>query len=345
MKHDGGRWLLGTLLAMLCAPLQAVASGQGDLRPPPRAHTYSIVARDGATGEMGVAVQSHWFSVGSVVPWAEAGVGAVATQSFVEVSYGPLGLDLMRAGKTAPEALKALLTADPHPEVRQVAMIDAQGRLAVHTGESCIPFAGHLEGDQFAVQANLMATETVWPAMAEAFRSTKGDLADRMVAALRAGQAAGGDIRGRQSAAIRIVRAEPTGREWQDVVLDLRVEDHATPVEELARLLRLHRAYRHANQGDEHVAAGDVEAGLEEYAAAARVAPEVEELPFWQAVTMTQIGRVDEALPLFKKVFQANRDWAVLVPRLPGAGQLPDDPEILRKILAQAPPPVGAPGP
>jgi len=269
------------------------------------------------------------------VPWAEAGVGAVATQSFVEVSYGPKGLALMRAGKTAPEALRELVAADPQADVRQVAMVDMHGNVAVHTGKKCIAFAGDIQGEEFSAQANLMATEAVWPAMAKRFRAEKGDLASRLLAALQAAEDFGGDIRGRQSAAILIVKAKPTEYPWQGVVMDLRVEDNGRPLQELERLMRLHRAYEHANRGDEHIAAGNVKLGLVEYADAARIAPEVEELPFWQAVTLVQVGRVDEALPIFRKVFQVNTDWAILVPRLPAAGQLPDDPELIKKILAQ----------
>jgi uncharacterized Ntn-hydrolase superfamily protein len=321
-------------------PLAVMMSSDvtAQVQAPPRAHTYSIVARDASTGEMGVAVQSHWFSVGSVVAFAEAGVGAVATQSFLEVSYGPLGLDLMRAGKPAPDALRALLTVDLHPEVRQIAMVDTSGRIAAHTGDSCIPFAGDIQGPGFSVQANLMASDRVWPEMERAFLEAKGDLADRMLAALKAAEAVGGDIRGRQSAAIKIVSGTSTGRPWVDTVMDLRIEDHPDPLQELTRLIRLHRAYARANRGDEHVAAGEIEAGLREYQAAGELAPEIEELPFWQAVTLTQIGRLEEALPIFRKVFQVNRDWATLVPRLPKAGQLPDDDEVIRRILAQAPP-------
>jgi len=195
-----------------------------DLKRP--THTYSIVARDSATGQLGVAVQSHWFSVGPLVPWVEAGVGAVATQSFVEVSYGPLGLALMKAGKSASQALKALLEIDQNREVRQVAMIDNQGQVAAFTGKSCISEAGHLVGNQFSVQANLMLKNTVWEAMAEAYQSTQGDLIDRLMAALEAAEKEGGDIRGQQSAAIIVVGGKPTGQPWRDKIIDLRVEDH-----------------------------------------------------------------------------------------------------------------------
>ena len=197
------RFALALLLTALALPCTA---GEVPRRP---VHTYSIVARDAATGDLGVAVQSHWFSVGSAVPWAEPGVGAVATQSFTEPSYGPLGLALMKAGKSAPEALKALLAADGDREVRQVAMVDAQGRSAAHTGAKCIQAAGHEVGEGFTVEANLMDKATVWPAMAKAFKGAKGDLADRLLAALRAAQAEGGDIRGQQSAAILVVKGKP----------------------------------------------------------------------------------------------------------------------------------------
>jgi len=284
-----------------------------------------------------VAVQSHWFSVGSVVPWAEAGIGAVATQSLVEATYGPLGLELMRAGRSAPEALRGLLAADDGREVRQVAMIDAQGRVAAHTGAKCIAAAGHfLDGElQFSVQANLMANETVWPAMAAAFRGAEGDLADRMVAALEAAQAAGGDIRGSQSAALIVVSGTPTGRPWVDRRFDLRVEDHPAPVQELKRLVRLQRAYLHMNAGDAAIEKQDFAAANAEYTAACKLAPEIVEIPFWQAVTLVHAGRVDEALPIFRKVFEAEPVWAELVPRLVPSGLMPDDAEVLGKIAGQ----------
>lgn len=297
------------------------------------AHTFSIVARDPETGELGVAVQSHWFSVGSVVTWAEAGVGAVATQSLVEVSYGPLGLALMRAGKSAGEALAALLAADEGRDLRQVAMVDAQGRVAVHTGSRCIAEAGHAVGPGFSVQANMMITGEVWPAMADAYESAEGDLAERLLVALEAGQAAGGDIRGQQSAAILIVRGTSTGRPWADTVMDLRVEDHPEPIRELWRLVQIHRAYQHMNRGDERLGEGKVEEALEEYRTAAALAPHIEELPFWQAVTLADLGRLEEALPLFGRVFAVNPAWADLVRRLPASGLLRDDPEMMRRIL------------
>jgi uncharacterized Ntn-hydrolase superfamily protein len=299
-------------------------------------HTFSIVARDPATGELGVAVQSHWFSVGSVVPWAEAGVGAVATQSFVDPSYGKLGLDLMRAGKSAPDALKALLAGDEARDVRQVAMIDAQGRVMAHTGAKDIPAAGHITGRDYSVQANLMLNDKVWPAMSRAFENTKGDLAERMMAALEAAQEAGGDIRGRQSAALIVVAGKPTGRQWSDRVFDLRIDDHPEPLKELRRLLTLHRAYNHMNAGDLAVERKENEKALEEYGAAARLAPDNAEMVYWHAVALVNMNRVDESLPLFRRVFAMDNNWATLTPRLAKVGLMPDDPKVIDRILKVA---------
>ncbi len=289
--------------------------------------TYSIVARDPATGEMGVAVQSHWFSVGTIVPWAEAGVGAVATQSFIDPRYGPLGLELMRAGRSAPEALHALVSTDAKANVRQVAMVDAQGRVAAHTGAASVAAAGHRVGEQFSVQANLMGSPTVWPAMAQAYESTAGDLADRMLAALEAAEREGGDVRGRQSAAILIVRATPTGQPWVDRTFDLRVEDDPDPIGQLRRLVRLQRAYLELNAGDDHVTAGDMAAAMACYRAAMELLEDREtngEAPFWVGITLADQGRVEEALPYLRRAYAQNARWAELVGRLPAAGLLPD---------------------
>ena len=304
-------------------------------------HTYSIVARDPATGELGVAVQSHWFSVGSIVTWAEAGVGAVATQSFVDPGYGPRGLELMRRGIPAPEALAELVAKDAQRDGRQVAMIDASGRVSAYTGTSAIAAAGHYVGRDFSVQANMMANDTVWPAMRAAFESTKGDLAERMLAALEAAEQAGGDVRGRQSAAILVVKAKGTGRPWAgaDRVFDLRVEDHPAPVGELRRLMRLQRAYAHANRGDELMTERNVDLALKEYEAASRLAPEIVELPFWHAVSLASIGREAEAMPIFKAVFSKEPVWAELLERLPAAGLFPNDRALIARIRAQSPKP------
>jgi uncharacterized Ntn-hydrolase superfamily protein len=299
-------------------------------------HTFSIVARDPATGEMGVAVQSHWFSVGSIVSWAEAGVGAVATQSFVDPAYGPLGLELMRAGRSAPDALKSLLAGDTGRDVRQVAMIDAQGRVAAHTGEKSIQAAGHIVGRDFSVQANLMLNDQIWPAMARAFESAPGDLAERMLAALDAGQAAGGDIRGRQSAAIIVVAARSTGRPWVDRIFDLRVDDSPEPLKELRRLVTLQRAYHHMNAGDLATEKKDNEAALREYGAAEKLVPDSAEMIYWHAVALVNMGRVEESLPLFRRVFGMDANWATLTPRLVKSELLPHDPKLLDRILSAA---------
>lgn len=303
------------------------------LRP---VHTFSIVARDPITGEIGVAVQSHWFSVGPVVPWAEAGVGAIATQSFVDPSYGKLGLELMRAGKSAPDALKSLLAGDEGREVRQVAMIDTQGRIDAWTGKNDIQAAGHIVGKNFSVQANLMLNDKVWPAMARAFENAQGDLAERMLAALDAAQAVGGDIRGRQSAALIVVTGKPTGQPWKDRVFDLRVDDSSEPLRELRRLVTLQRAYNHMNAGDLAVEKKDNEGALREYGAAEKLVPDNVEMIYWHAVALINMGRVDESLPLFRKVFAMDKNWATLTPRLPKSGLLPDDAKLMERILATA---------
>jgi len=299
--------------------------------------TYSIVARDPGTGELGVAVQSHWFSVGSIVTWAEAGVGAVATQSFVEPSYGPLGLELMASGTDPEAALRALVEKDPHPDVRQVAFVDARGRVAAHTGKGCIPAAGHRTGEGYSVQANLMLSEEVPDAMARAFDKATGPLAERMLAALRAAQEVGGDIRGKQSAAILVVRAKPSDRPWTDRLVDLRVEDADHPLVEIDRLLRLHRAYEQMNLGDEAVARGTMDEALERYAEAEAMFPDNDEFVFWHAVTLVANGRTEEALPLFARAFRMNPAWMLLVPRLADVGQLPKTEDLQDRILSTGP--------
>ncbi|HET9478155.1 MAG TPA: DUF1028 domain-containing protein [Pyrinomonadaceae bacterium] len=310
------------------------APAQTPATPTRPVHTYSIVARDPVTGELGVAVQSHWFSVGPIVAWAEAGVGAVATQSFVDPSYGKNGLELMRAGKSAPETLKELLAKDEGREVRQVAMIDAQGRVDAWTGKNDIQAAGHIVGNNFSVQANLMLNDKVWPAMARAFENTRGDLAERMLAALDAAEAAGGDIRGRQSAALIVVTGKPTGQAWKDRTFDLRVDDSPQPLKELRRLVRLQRAYNHMNAGDLAVEKKDNEGALREYSAAERLVPDNAEMIYWHAVALVNMGRVEESLPLFRKVFAMDRNWITLTPRLPKSGLLPDDPKLINRIVS-----------
>ena len=302
----------------------------------PLAHTYSIVAYDSITGDMGVAVQSHWFSVGPLVAWGEAGVGVVATQSFVNPDFGPKGLELLKNGLSPQEALDSLLSEDEGQAVRQVAILNNKGIAAVHTGEKCIQSAGHILGDNYSVQANLMENDKVWRAMSKAFeKSYRLPLAERMVTALDAAQGVGGDIRGKQSAAILIVRAKPTGQIWKDRLVDLRVEDHKNPVKELKRLLKVHRAYEHMNEGDLAVEKGDIEKAMVEYNAASEMFPDNEEMKFWTAVTLANVGRLDDALPLFKEVFSKNENWRVLTPRLIDNQLLTVSEADLEKILAQ----------
>lgn len=320
-------------LLLICIALSSYAQ-ERQSRP---VHTYSIVARDTVTGDMGVAVQSHWFSVGSLVTWAEAGVGAVATQSFVDPAYGPLGLDLMRAGKSANQALDALLASDPGKDVRQVAMVDVKGNVAAHTGAKCIQGAGQIVGKNYSVQANLMLNDKVWPAMSKAFESAKGDLAERMLAALDAAQSVGGDIRGKQSAAILIVKAKSTGRSWADKVMELRVEDHEEPLKELRRVVNVHRAYDRMNQGDLAVEHNDVEGALREYSAAEKMFPNNLEMKFWHAVALVNVGRVKDSLPLFREIFAKDMNWATLIPRLPASGTLTADDTVIKQILSVAP--------
>jgi uncharacterized Ntn-hydrolase superfamily protein len=297
--------------------------------------TYSIVALDETTGELGVAVQSHWFSVGFLVPWAKAGVGAVATQSFVKVDYGPDGLQLMESGMKAADALKTLTSKDEGEAVRQVGMIDIKGNVAAHTGSRCIKYAGHIVGENYSVQANMMANGTVPKAMAVAFEKTKGDLADRMMAALEAAEPEGGDIRGNQSAAMVIVSGEPSGVEWKDTKLNLRIEDHPTPLIELKRLIRVHRAYQHANMGDHYMETEEIDKALIEYSKAAEYYPENPELPYWSAIALANVGRLEEALPVFQSVFQRNPDLKTMTPRLVKSGLLPDDKSLISKIMNQ----------
>jgi uncharacterized Ntn-hydrolase superfamily protein len=299
-------------------------------------HTYSIVARDDASGQMGVAVQSHYFATGAIVTWAEAGVGAVATQSFADPSYGKLGLDLMRAGRDAPDALAGLVAADPGRELRQVAMVDAHGEAAAHTGANCIAEAGHIVDRGFSVQANMMLRATVWPAMADAYRAATGGLADRLLAALDAAESEGGDVRGRQSAALLIVGGEPNGRARGGVVFDLRVDDHPEPLRELRRLYAVARAYRHEAEADRAIERGDFEAGDREYRAAEELIGDNPEMRFWHGVALIGAHHVDEAIALLREVFARDPRWFELIQRLPAAGRLPADPGLFERLAAAA---------
>ncbi len=300
----------------------------------PLAHTFSIVARDSETGEMGVAVQSHWFSVGSIVSWAEAGVGAIATQSFVNVSFGPRGLELLKQGKTAQQVLKILVDADEGRDVRQLAIIDTNGNVAAYTGKKCIPDAGHIVGDNFSVQANMMLNNTVWAEMEQAFKKSKGHLAERMVAALEAAQQAGGDIRGKQSAAILVVKGKSTGKVWEDRLIDLRVEDHFEPIKEIKRLLKVFRAYEYMNAGDLAIEKNDIQGALKAYGAAEEMFPDNLEMKYWHAVSLANVGMVNESLPIFKSIFMQDRNWQVLTKRLPDVGLLNVSEGDLKRILS-----------
>ncbi|MGH2799658.1 MAG: DUF1028 domain-containing protein, partial [Thermoleophilaceae bacterium] len=310
--------------------------------------TYSIVARDDRSGELGVAVQSHYFGVGSLVSWAEAGVGAVATQSVAEPAYGPRGLELMREGASAPEALHRLLADDRQERVRQVAFVDRHGRVAAHTGARCIREAGHRVADGVSAQANIMERPTVPDAMVAAYREAGGNLAERLVEALEAAEREGGDLRGRQSAALLVVAPRASGRPTEDRLFDLRVDDHPDAVRELRRLLDMSRAYERVELGDELAAAGDLEAALAEYAAAHAEQPENPELAFWHGVALAASGREQEARPLLERAYAESEGWRELLRRLPDAGLFPDDAELVtrmtlsgRQDATPAPPPGG----
>ena len=277
--------LLAAMFA-LAPKAQATDAYQRDALPLRPAHTFSIVAFDPATGQLGAAVQSHWFSVGGSVIWAEPGVGAVATQSFIEVSYGPNGLAAMRDGDSAPDALRKLLAKDEHTNVRQVGMVDAQGRVAVHTGDKAIDAHCEIAGDHFTVQANMMANPSICPAMKSAFEAAKGDLAERMMVALEAAQVAGGDVRGKQSAAILVVAGEKGVPTWKGKVFDLRVEDSREPIIELRRLLGVARTYRKMTEGDDLMTVNKVEEALAAYSAAEKMSPDNDEAVFWHAATL-----------------------------------------------------------
>lgn len=315
--------------------LQAQKAPAFFLQSNPFSHTYSIVARDPETGDMGVAVQSHWFSVGSDVTWGEAGVGVVATQSFVNPAFGPEGLALLKKGYTARQALDSLLAADEGRDVRQVAIVDAHGNVAAHTGQNCIAEAGHTTGNGYSAQANLMEKNTVWGAMAQAFEHTqKSPLAERLLAALEAAQQQGGDIRGQQSAALLIVKGQSSGKVWQDRLIELRVEDHQQPVAELKRLLKIHRAYEQMNQGDMAIEKGRVGEAMEHYSNADKLMPDNEEMMYWRGITLVGNNKIEEAIPLFKKVFKKNKKWRTLTPRLVKAGLLPNNEQLIRRIIS-----------
>jgi uncharacterized Ntn-hydrolase superfamily protein len=271
------------------------------------------VALDPATRELGVAVQSHWFSVGPLCAWARAGIGAVATQSVVEPAYGPNALDRLADGVNARQALGELLAADPLQHVRQVAVIGSDGIVATHTGKDCIDHAGHVSGEHHSCQANMMARDTVPQAMSDAFERSSGALQDRLLDALFAAEAQGGDVRGRQSAAMVVVPAD--GESWRRSV-DLRVEDHEAPLEELRRLIVLQRAYDLAGAGDELLAAGRTAAAGELYTQAAQLAPDSVELVVWSGLARAQAGDLQAGVEAVRRAAEENPNWLVLLDRL-----------------------------
>lgn len=323
-----------TLAAFSALPILMLA--QKPFGGEPLAHTYSIVAIDPETGEMGAAVQSNWFSVGTLVIWGEPGVGVVATQSFVNPAYGPEGLQLMGMGFSPEQAIQMLTGKDEGQMFRQLGMLNAKGESAAFTGDKCIEAAGHLVGDGYAVQANLMSNDKVWPAMAKAFEASEGQpLAERMMSALEAAQAAGGDIRGKQSAAMIVVGGKRMQHPWEGRLVDLRVDDHAEPLRELRRLLQVHRAYEYMNRGDLAVEAGEMEKAKAEYGAAEALFPDNLEMKYWHAVALANRGDLEAALPLFAEIFKKGPNWRELTPRLTKNGLLNVDEKALKMIIGQ----------
>jgi len=321
-------------LTIFCFVLSFESIGQLNRPNDPLAHTYSIVARDKTTGEMAVAVQSHWFSVGTAVSWGEAGVGVVATQSFTNKSFGLRGLAMLKAGVSPQEALDSLLNNDDGKAFRQVAILDTKGRVATHTGAKCIDEAGHANGDDFSVQANMMLNDTVVPAMEKAWKQYSDlALAERMVKVLEAAQAQGGDIRGKQSAALLVVKADASDEPWNDRLLDLRVDDHQNPVQELNRLVKVYRAYEHMNQGDYFVEKGQMQEAMNEYNAAMEMFPENLEMQYWTAITLANDGKTDQAVKMLQKIYKQDPNWRELTKRLPKVGLLEVEDEELKKLL------------
>jgi uncharacterized Ntn-hydrolase superfamily protein len=293
--------------------------------------TYSIVARDPDSGRFGIAIQTCWPFVGAGCPWVESGVGAVVTQSFTEVAHGPNGLDLLREGRSADDALSTLLAADPGREVRQVGIVDAAGRVAAHTGNRCVDAAGHAAADGVSVQANMMERPSVWPAMIAAWRSSAAAFPERLIAALRAAEAEGGDIRGGQSAVL-VISGPPGSPPWQRDV-DIRVDDHATPLDELDRLLRVHRGYEELELAERLAGAGDAAGAAVAAAEASRLAPGDGQVAVWTAIGMAGMGRLDEARLLLAEAAERNRRWPEFLERFAGSEAQPELVEPARRLL------------
>ena len=300
---------------------QALAFGRA-LRNASDTVTYSIVALDRDTGELGVAVQSRWLAAGAVVPWARPGVGAVATQSFVDARYGHAGIELLAGGRTPEAALAELIAADTDPGVRQVGMVDATGRTAAHTGSDCVAAAGHLTGSGVTVQANMMERATVWPAMLAAYEGADGDLADRLLAALRAAETEGGDVRGRQSAGLLVVPGSPDAKPW-DVRFDVRIDDHRDPLDELERLVSVARGYEALDEAFEALAVGEVEAAAAFTERAAALAPDDDQIRLWHAVTVFDAGDEARGRKLYRSALAVEPRAGEHLRRFAAAGQLP----------------------
>ncbi len=312
----------------------------------PFVSTYSIIARDEQTGEMGIAAQSHWFAVGTVVPWVKPGVGIVSVQSFVRLQYATYGLEMMEDGKHPNEALKTLIKKDPTPEIRQITMMDAKGNIECFTGDKCVKEASHLIGKNYSVQGNMMMRESTLNLMAKAFENTEGNLATRMLASLKAADEDEGDIRGRQSACMKIVSTQIPKHSWDGVTLDVRVDDSKEPIKELERLLRIHIAYQHMNKAEMAFGDKDMETAFKEYAKAQKLYPENLEMCFWQAVSLASVGKYHEAFGIFYIIFDKEPKWKILTRRLISAEILnadidfieklfPDDPDIVDEILEE----------
>ena len=300
----------------------------------PFSHTYSIVARDEKSDQIGVGVQSHYFNV-SIVTWGESGVGVVATQSFVNKSFGLRGLELLKKGKTPKEALDILISQDEGRDVRQVSIMDAKGNVATHTGSKCIKYAGHKIGKNYSAQANMMLSEKVWPLMGEAFENSEDlPLAERIIEALDAAETLGGDIRGKQSANLVIYSGKPIDKKWEEPIIDLRVDDHLEPLEELKRLLILYRAYEQGDKGDQAVEKGDIEGALECYNKGMHMVPDNLEMKYWTAVMLANTKKIDQAFELFTDVFKIDNNWRILTERLPEVDLLNVEEEVLKKILS-----------
>lgn len=315
---------------IICLAILQPVMAQFFKKDKPFAHTFSIVARDSATGNMAVGVQSHWFSVGTSVSWGQNGVGVVATQSFTDKKYGYLGLQMMAGGLPAQTVLDQLVDQDAGRDVRQVAMIDANGNVAAHTGEKCIAYASHIIGPNFSVQSNMMLGKTVCEAMAAAFRASYGKpLDERIMAALVAAQNAGGDIRGKQSAALLVVSSDRNLPPWNGRLVDLRVDDHAEPLKELQRLLNVHNAYNHMNNGDLAVEKGDMKTALTEYNTAMKMFPQNLEMQYWTAITLANNKEVKKAADMLQRIYIKDSNWRELTKRLPAVGILNVTPEEL----------------